>query len=269
MKLLNFLLVLGLLFSAACSNNKKQGEGGGDEVAAADKDEDYVEYILDDEKGDDKSMSDGAEVADGGDGDGEEYYVDDEEDAGDEEVADAGDEQSGDEAVASDELAAAPEGPATKTEEIALDEETPSKEEAPIVADSGSSNVEVGDEAGSYQVKSNETLMMVAFKLYGDYTMWRKLQQYNSLSGMSISSGQALKYQQPVKKFVWNPEGLPYLIQRGDTLGTISNDKYGTPSKWKSLWDNNRPLIKNPNLIFAGFTLYYISNEDRDVASEQ
>ena len=38
----------------------------------------------------------------------------------------------------------------------------------------------------------------------------------------------------------------------------ISKKKYGTPVRWKSIWDNNKPMIKDPNLIFAGFTLYYI-----------
>jgi nucleoid-associated protein YgaU len=53
----------------------------------------------------------------------------------------------------------------------------------------------------------------------------------------------------------------------GETLGTISSDKYGTPVKWRKIYDNNRPLIKNPNTIYAGFTLYYIP--EREIASEK
>ena len=51
--------------------------------------------------------------------------------------------------------------------------------------------------------------------------------------------------------------GESYLIKRGDTLGVISNDVYGTTRKWKKLWENNRQLIKDPNKIYAGFYLYY------------
>ena len=76
-----------------------------------------------------------------------------------------------------------------------------------------------------------------------------------------------LKYIAPAEEFVWNPEGLPYLIRTGDTLGIISTSVYQTSRKWKMIWENNRPLIKDPNKIFAGFTLYYLEN-GRDVAAE-
>jgi hypothetical protein len=52
--------------------------------------------------------------------------------------------------------------------------------------------------------------------------------------------------------------GESYLIKKGDTLGLISNDVYGTTRKWKKLWENNRQLIKDPNRIYAGFYLYYV-----------
>jgi nucleoid-associated protein YgaU len=67
-----------------------------------------------------------------------------------------------------------------------------------------------------------------------------------------------LKYDAPAQEFVWNPEGNPYLIKNGDTLGGISGQVYNNRNKWRSIWDNNKPLIKNPNKIFAGFTIYYL-----------
>ena len=41
----------------------------------------------------------------------------------------------------------------------------------------------------------------------------------------------------------------------------------GGAINWKNIWNNNKPLIRDPNKIFAGFTLYYLEN-GRDVASE-
>ncbi len=119
-------------------------------------------------------------------------------------------------------------------------------------------------ETASYNVKSGDTLMLIAFKIYGDYSRWRALADMNGTS--SLSAGSTIKYKVPSQKFVWNPKGLPYLIRSGDTLGTISMDKYGTKSKWKALWENNRPMIKDPNLIFAGFTMYYVA--DQNLASD-
>ena len=126
------------------------------------------------------------------------------------------------------------------------------------VADDGSKVVIDGDVA-SYTVKRNDTLMFIAFKLYGDYAKWREIKRANpGLSSTKLTVGSVIKYQEAATKFAWRPQGEAYLIKRGDTLGTISSDVYGVSSKWKKIYRNNRPMIKNPNLIFAGFTLYYV-----------
>lgn len=158
--------------------------------------------------------------------------------------------------------------------------ETPVVTDAPVVEESvnnlsgeASPVVTESSEAGSeksYTVKKNETLMMIAFKLYGDYGKWKQLANQNAglLKGSTtVMPGTNLKYIAPATEFVWNPEGLPYLIRTGDTLGTISTSVYKTSKKWKVIWNNNLPLIKDPNKIFSGFTLYYLEN-GRDVAAE-
>ncbi len=117
---------------------------------------------------------------------------------------------------------------------------------------------------GSYTVKENETLMLISFKVYGDYLKWRKIANLNQDkigSDFKVSKGTILKFNSPDKSFDWQPKGVPYLIKTGDTLGVISNYAYNTARRWKSIWDNNRPMIKDPNLIFAGFTLYYVPDE--------
>ena len=121
-----------------------------------------------------------------------------------------------------------------------------------------------------YTVKANETLMLIAFKLYGDYEKWKDLANYNQgiLKGSTaVRQGMVINYLAPAEEFVWNPQGLPYLIRTGDSLSGISKTVYNNVKKWRLLWDNNRPLIKDPNKIFAGFTIYYIEN-GREVAAE-
>lgn len=117
----------------------------------------------------------------------------------------------------------------------------------------------------TYRVQKGDTLMMVAFKIYGDYRKWKELKVWNS-NVKKVSEGIELKYQVPERKFGWSPMGLPYMVKTGDTLQIVSMDKYGTTRKWKSIYENNRPLIRDPNLIFAGFTIYY--QPARDLASE-
>jgi nucleoid-associated protein YgaU len=111
----------------------------------------------------------------------------------------------------------------------------------------------------TYDVQKNETLMMISFKIYGDYGKWRQIYELNQAelnNSMTIREGMKLKYLSPSEEFVWNPQGNAYLIKNGDTLGTISNEVYSTTSHWKKIWENNKPLIKDPNKIFTGFTIY-------------
>ena len=88
----------------------------------------------------------------------------------------------------------------------------------------------------------------------------------DGISTGSLEIGSNIKYQKPDEEFIWNPKGNPWVIRGGDTLGIISQEVYSTNSKWRDIYNNNRQLIKDPNLIFAGFTLYYLS--DRELASE-
>jgi nucleoid-associated protein YgaU len=117
----------------------------------------------------------------------------------------------------------------------------------------------------TYRVQKGDTMMMIAFKIYGDYRKWKDINEWNK-DVKKIGEGVELKYMVPDQRFGWQPSGLPYLIKTADTLGTISKEKYGTRRKWKSIYENNRPLIRNPNLIFAGFTIYY--QPARSLASE-
>jgi nucleoid-associated protein YgaU len=151
---------------------------------------------------------------------------------------------------------------------------TPAAEPAPApavaVMDEAPSRPSV--DAGSlkqYTVKKNETLMLIAFNLYGNYERWKELATQNKdlLKGhKNVKEGMVISYLAPAEEFVWNAQGNPYLIRTGDTLGRISNSVYQTPKKWKDLWENNRPLIKNPNRIFAGFTIFWLEN-GRNTAS--
>jgi nucleoid-associated protein YgaU len=124
---------------------------------------------------------------------------------------------------------------------------------------------------GEYVVQKNDTLMIIAFKIYGDYRMWRNLFQENRsiiTNASSIEPGLRIRYEYPASKFEWNPDGLPYLISRGDTLMGISHKVYNSYSFWRSIFENNRPLIRDPNLIFAGLTIYYLEKPSRATASQ-
>jgi nucleoid-associated protein YgaU len=118
-------------------------------------------------------------------------------------------------------------------------------------------------ELEEYVVERNDTLMFIAFKLYGDYERWRELLLVNeNLDYRRLETGQTLFYQPDEVPFVWEMKGTPHLIRPGETLGTISQKYYQTTGRWRDIYNNNLQMIKNPNLIFAGFTLY-VPSKDR------
>jgi nucleoid-associated protein YgaU len=164
--------------------------------------------------------------------------------------------------------------PATAVADTAVAEEPVVGDAQPVVEETAApvvvaQNVGAGTEK-QYTVLKNETLMLISFKLFGDYEKWKELASQNraTLKGSTnVREGMVLKYLAPAEEFVWNPQGLPYLIRTGDTLGKVSQTVYQTAKKWKLIWNNNRPLIKDPNRIFAGFTIYYLEN-GREVAAE-
>lgn len=149
----------------------------------------------------------------------------------------------------------------------AIDPMTQEQFIAPVIEESSTVSTAMTGQVGNYTVQPGDTYMLIAFKLYGDYRKWKNVADMNpGTSSAMLKAGQNINFNMPEQPFVWNPQGNPHLIQGGETLGTISNDKYGTAGRWRDIYNNNQPMIQDPNMIFAGFTLYWIP--DRDLASE-
>ncbi len=116
-----------------------------------------------------------------------------------------------------------------------------------------------GGGAALYEVKPGDTLMKIAFMVYGDVYQWRKVLDANSdriSDPARLVKGTQLRVDNAANETYY--DGFEkYLIKSGDTLGYIANDVYGTKSKWKDLWKMNDGLVKDPNRIYAGFFLRY------------
>lgn len=111
----------------------------------------------------------------------------------------------------------------------------------------------------TYTVKAEDTLMLISFKLYGHHKRWREILKLNKSAIKDYNNlveGTVLSYRIPDKAPVI-PKGAPYLIKRGDSLSLISGKVYGSIHKWRPIFENNRTSIDDPNLIFAGFTVWY------------
>jgi len=51
------------------------------------------------------------------------------------------------------------------------------------------------------------------------------------------------------------PEAEFYTVKRGDSLSKIAKRFYGDPMKYKTIFEANKPMLKDPNLIYAGQVL--------------
>jgi nucleoid-associated protein YgaU len=121
------------------------------------------------------------------------------------------------------------------------------------------------NEYAEYEVKAGDTLMLVAYKVLGDYQKWQEISKLNKdVLGKKtvLEQGQKLRYIKREIASVENPQGSPYLIKPSDNLGVISKKVYNTSRLWDELYYNNRKLIKNPNVLYSGFVIFYPSKDE-------
>lgn len=48
------------------------------------------------------------------------------------------------------------------------------------------------------------------------------------------------------------PEAQFYEVKKGDTLSRIAKQYYGNPNKYPVIFEANKPMLKDPNLIYPG-----------------
>jgi nucleoid-associated protein YgaU len=103
--------------------------------------------------------------------------------------------------------------------------------------------------------KKAETLMMVSFKLYGDYRLWMNIYHWNEEildDSLEVTKGTVLKVKKPALGFS-KPHGRPYFIKRGDSLSRISEKVYGEWRWWKEISKNKSQNGARSGSHFCGF----------------
>ena len=48
------------------------------------------------------------------------------------------------------------------------------------------------------------------------------------------------------------PEAVFYEVKRGDSLSKIAKAQYGDAMKYPVIFEANKPMLKDPNLIYPG-----------------
>lgn len=122
----------------------------------------------------------------------------------------------------------------------------------------------------SYKIKPGDTLMQVARVLYGDERKWQDIMNVNpELDPSNLQVGQVIKLPEPIsavtgaaiKKDDEKPARVKagersYIVQSGDNLAKISERFYGSAAQWKKIWEANRDIISDPDVLKVGIKLY-------------
>ena len=167
--------------------------------------------------------------------------------------------------------AAAPEENAADPFADLKENNTDSKDQLAVIEGESEEAKPQSSGTETYTVKSGDTLMKIAFSIYGDIDRWKDIQELNKEklgSGKALRKGMKLKYEAPAQAFHQEQLAQSYVIKQGDTLAGIADEVYGRKKKYKKLQNYNAQLIKNPNRIFAGFTIFYDITEQEMAEAE-
>ena len=67
-----------------------------------------------------------------------------------------------------------------------------------------------------------------------------------------------------IEVVVPEPEAIFYEVKKGDSLSKIAKAHYGDAMKYKEIFEANKPMLKDPNLIYPGQVLRIPTIEKED-----
>jgi phage tail protein X len=111
------------------------------------------------------------------------------------------------------------------------------------------------DEWKFYETNEQDTLRLIAFRVYASKSKWKQLVIHNKIRGRvnpyrKVGAGKRLVYIGP------KIEGH-FKIRKRDSLSRVALWKYGDTGRWKEIYDMNREKIQDPNLIYPGDFLVF------------
>lgn len=121
----------------------------------------------------------------------------------------------------------------------------------PVVAD---------HQGGRHRVLKGETLSAISYRYYGTANRWKSIADANpKVNSKNLPVGYELVIPQSagtgdtaVKEERRSETLREYRVKRGDTLGKIAKNFYGSTTRWKKIYNANQNVIKNPKSLKIG-----------------
>ncbi|WP_432799693.1 LysM peptidoglycan-binding domain-containing protein [Poriferisphaera sp. WC338] len=123
----------------------------------------------------------------------------------------------------------------------------------------------------SYTVKSGDSLYKISKKVFGDVQYWDEIAQANpNLDPARIHPGDTINLpdiarlqaeRSRARKAASSKSSNKtaatnsHKVQSGETLSSISEKFYGTPNRWRDIYNANRKKMKDPDAIQPGMVI--------------
>jgi nucleoid-associated protein YgaU len=151
------------------------------------------------------------------------------------------------------------------SDEIMDQTANPSTSDSEYIAANNSASYEspAAGSYGEYIVQPGDTLTEIAQQVMGSAHYWQDLASQNNLANPSyLLPGDIIQYPLTERsqdfQSVWSSlEADQVQVQAGETLTDIAKRVLGRRSFWRSLWQQNREQIPDPDLIYQGQVIKY------------
>ena len=108
---------------------------------------------------------------------------------------------------------------------------------------------ELGEKITDLKVEFDDGTVQLSGNCYSHEVKEKAVLLAGNLKGVEKVNDDNLNAPAPVEQFEF------YAIQRGDSLSKIAKRYYGDAMKYPVLFEANREIIKNPDLIYPGQVL--------------
>ena len=109
-----------------------------------------------------------------------------------------------------------------------------------------------------YTVEAGDNLWKIAEKHYNSGYKWVEIAKENNLENPGLLAvGQELKLPELTIEAgeIMTIEGDSYVVERGDNLWEIAVRAYGDGYSWTKIWEANRNVLNDPDLLEIGMSL--------------